>query len=64
MKMYCWIFELGKNPKEKFKDLKLKKERPLKFRFKFLEVRDFMFFRWEKHIISHFAGFLRGPRLF
>jgi hypothetical protein len=29
----------------------------------FLEVRDFMFFRREKQIISHFAGFLRGPRL-
>jgi hypothetical protein len=29
----------------------------------FLEVRDFMFFR-EKHIISHFAGFFWGGRLF
>jgi hypothetical protein len=31
----------------------------------FLEVRDFMFFSREKHIISHFAGFFfEGPRLF
>jgi hypothetical protein len=31
----------------------------------FLEVRDLMFFRREKHIISRFAGFfLRGLRLF
>jgi hypothetical protein len=30
----------------------------------FLEVRDFMFFRQEKHIISHFAGFFEGAKTF
>jgi hypothetical protein len=27
----------------------------------FLEVRDFMFFRREKHIISHFANYVFFP---
>jgi hypothetical protein len=30
----------------------------------FLEARDFMFFRREKHIISHFAGFFEGAETF
>jgi hypothetical protein len=30
----------------------------------FLEVRDFMFFRREKHIISLFAGFFEGAETF
>jgi hypothetical protein len=30
----------------------------------FLEVRDFMFFRREKHIISHFLGFFEGASTF
>jgi hypothetical protein len=30
----------------------------------FLEVRDFMFVRREKHIISNFAGFFEGGRDF
>jgi hypothetical protein len=30
----------------------------------FLEVRDFMFFMREKHIISHFAGFFEGAKTF
>jgi hypothetical protein len=30
----------------------------------FLEVRDFMFFRRGKHIISHFAGFFEGAKTF
>jgi hypothetical protein len=30
----------------------------------FLEVRDLMFFSWDKHIISHFAVLFEGAKTF